>query len=116
MRKHESMQQPQKAKPETPTKISRLLNSIYYFLDCVFILLTEKDYRLVILHHDKVVMDSQYKTLRGAKIAYAKFFNENAWAEGVQPQWSQVYQPDDDWLSEKLEILKKKRRRKGIDR
>jgi len=86
-------------------KISRLLNSIYYFLDCVFILISEKKYRLVILHHDQVIMDVHYNTLRGAKIAFAKYFGERAWAEEVQSQWTHTYQPDNDWISEKLDIL-----------
>lgn len=103
MKKQESPRQRQKLKNETT--ISRLLNSIYYFLDCVFILISEKDYRLVILHHDQVIMDVHYNTLRGAKIAFAKYFGERAWAEEVQSQWSHTYQPDNDWISEKLEIL-----------
>ncbi len=103
MKKKDPPGQRQKLKNET--KISRLLNSIYYFLDCVFIIITEPDYRLVILHHDQVIMDVHYKTLRGAKIAFAKYFGERAWAEEVQSQWTHAYPPDNDWMSEKLDIL-----------
>jgi len=105
MKKQESIQHQQQSKNEV--KISRLLNSIYYFLDYVFIIITEKDYRLVILHHDQVIMDVHYNTLRGAKIAFAKYFGERAWTEEVQSQWTHTYPPDNDWISEKLEILEK---------
>ena len=103
MKKQEPSRQRHKSKNEIT--ISRLSNSIYYFLDYVFIIFSEKEYRLVILHHDLVIMDAYYNTLRGAKIAFAKFFSEKTWEENVQPQWSQTYQPDHDWLEEKLEIL-----------
>lgn len=111
MKKQDPPRQWQKLKNQK--KISRLLNSIYYFLDCVFIIISEKDYRLVIFHHDQVVMDVHYNSLRGAKIAFAKYFGERAWAEEVQSQWSHTYQPDYDWLSEKLEILEKTSRERS---
>lgn len=103
MKKQEPPRQRQKLKNET--KISRLLNSIYYFLECVFIIISKNDYRLVILHHDQVIMDVHYNSLRGAKIAFAKYFGERAWAEDVQSQWSHTYHPVQDWINEKLEIL-----------
>jgi hypothetical protein len=107
MRKNK-MPQPKRSKSrQSQTGISRLLNSIYYFLDCVFIAFSEGNYRLVILHYDKVIMDADYHTLRGAKIAFAKFFGEKAWGQEVHPLWSQTYQPDRDWLAEKQAILKK---------
>jgi hypothetical protein len=105
MKKQEPPRQREKLKNKT--KISRLLNSIYYFLDCVFILISEKNYRLVILHHDQVIMDVHYNSLRGAKIAFAKYFGERAWAEDVQSQWTHTYPPDNDWISEKLDILER---------
>ncbi|UCH95564.1 MAG: hypothetical protein JSV88_01615 [Candidatus Aminicenantes bacterium] len=114
MKKQEPLHQQQKTM-ESETTISRLLNSIYYFLDCVFIILSEGDYRLVILHHDKVIMDAHYNTLRGAKIAFAKFFREMAWAEDVQPQWSHLYHPELDWLDEKLAILNRVPPRERMD-
>jgi hypothetical protein len=103
MNKQEPPRQRQELKNKT--KISRLLNSIYYFLDCVFVVILENDYQLVIIHHDQVIMDVHYNSLRGAKIAFAKYFGERAWAEEVQSQWSHIYQPDNEWISQKLEIL-----------
>ncbi|MGD2088016.1 MAG: hypothetical protein PVH61_17690 [Candidatus Aminicenantes bacterium] len=111
MKKQEPLRQRQKLNNET--KISRLLNSIYYFLDYVFIIISETGYRLVILHHDQVIMDVHYHSLRGAKIAFAKYFGERAWAEEVQPQWSHTYQPDNAWISEKLEFLENYSRKRS---
>ena len=107
MRKSEVPRPQSKAARESQTTISRLLNSIYYFLDCVFIVFSEENYRLVILHYDKVIMDADYHTLRGAKIAFAKYFGERAWAEDVHPQWSYSYRPDRRWFDEKLALLKR---------
>ena len=113
--KNMTPQQPESKEENSTGKVSRLLNSIYYFLDCVFIISWEGEYRLIILHHDEVVMDSYYKTLRGAKIAFAKFFGEHGWAMDLQPQWSYEYPADNDWLKDKFDILKKGKRRKIAD-
>lgn len=86
------------------SKISLLINAIYYFLECVFILHEEDDYRLVVLQQRRVLLDKRYKTLRGAKIAFKKFYNWKAWNERVNADWSQPYNADDHWLEEKLKI------------
>jgi len=91
----------------TTQRISRLLNSIHYFLDCVFIFPWEEGYRLSIIHNEKSIMDANYKTLRGAKIAFAKFFGDKAWRQDLQPHWSIQYSPEQGWLSKKMKILKK---------
>jgi hypothetical protein len=110
MRKNETLRLPRETARESQTAISRLLNSIYYFFDCVFIVFSEQNFRLVILHYDKVIMDADYHTLRGAKIAFAKFFSEKTWGQEVRPHWSQSYRPDRDWFAEKLAILKQDKR------
>jgi hypothetical protein len=86
---------------EKAPSMSRLINSIYYFIECVFILSLPGCYRLVVLHNGRVLTDSCYDTLRGAKIAFSKLYRHKAWAEGVKAQWSHLYQPDADWLEEK---------------
>lgn len=103
----------QRHRSEQETTISRLLNSIYYFLDFVFVISSDEGYRLVILHQDRVIMDASYSSLRGAKIAFAKFFYEQTWAENVQPKWSHFYQPQHNWLDKKLRILNKDSRRRS---
>ncbi len=82
-------------------EISMLINSIYYFVQCGLILNVPKDkcYRLVVLHNGRVLTDSSYKTVRGAKIAFARMFQDKSWAEGVKPEWSHFYNPDISWLN-----------------
>jgi hypothetical protein len=85
-------------------KITLLQNSIYYFIECVFILIEENNYRLIALHHRQVLLDKYYKTLKGSKIAFAKFFKEKAWEKNVKPEWTPYYPPDKDWLEQKINM------------
>jgi len=80
-----------------------LVNSPYYFLGCVFIAVENSEsYRLVVLHNNRVLTDIRYKTVRGAKIAFSKFYREKAWREDIKADWSITYPPDADWLEERL--------------
>ena len=89
---------------ETPM-ISMLINSVYYFIQCVFIMKTKNKYRLVVLHNGKVLYDSYYTTERGGKIAFGKLFKYKAWSEGINAEWSHFYDPDKDWLKETCKNL-----------
>jgi len=88
------------------TKMSRLINSIYYFIEYVFIMAENESYRLVAIHQGKLLTNETYKTAKGAKIAFLKFWNYRAWQEGVRPKWSPFYPPDSKWLKEKKEIIR----------
>jgi hypothetical protein len=92
---------------KTDITISMLINSIYYYIECVFILRTQNKYRLVVLQHSRVLFDKEYPTEIGCRIAFTKFFKDKAWDEGVTPQWSHFYDPDKDWLEEKQTRLEK---------
>ena len=87
--------------------ISMLINSIYYFIECVFILRSKNKYRLVVLQHSRVLLDTNYLTEKGCKIAFGKIFKARAWDERVTPLWSHFYDPDKDWLEEKERRLGK---------
>ena len=95
----------QELNPGEKTVISRLINSIYYFIDCVFILKIKDKYRLVVRHNGVVLCDNYYTTERGGKIAFDKLFKDKAWSEDIQAQWSHFYDPDNDWLEEKCKNL-----------
>lgn len=82
--------------------MSLLINSVYYFIECVFILSLPHRYRLVVLHNGRVLTDACYETLRGAKIAFSKLYGHKAWTDGVKAQWSHFYDPDAQWLDEKI--------------
>ena len=86
--------------------ISRLINSVYYFIDCVYILKSENKYRLVALQHRKVLLDKYYPTLKGCRIAFQKLFKDKSWKEEVKADWSHFYDPDKRWLEENYSCLK----------
>jgi hypothetical protein len=91
-----------KTRENQPRKISLLENSIYYFLKTVLIDIQEERCRLVVVHQDLLLTDCSYKTLRGAKIAFARMYKQKAWKEGVKTAWTQPYHPEAEWLRKKL--------------
>ena len=83
--------------------ISRLSNSIYFYLECVYILKSNDKYRLIAMHHCRVRVDQYYDTVRDCKIAFSKFFQEKPWEKGIKAVWTDFYNPDDGWLEERME-------------
>lgn len=81
--------------------ISLLINSAYYFIECVYILDDNTQFRLFVLHKGTVLKDSYYKTARDARIAFQKQFKRKSWKEGVKAQWSVFYNPDQKWIESK---------------
>jgi hypothetical protein len=90
----------QELNTEEKPVISRLINSVYFFIDCVYILQSKDKYRLVALHYGRVLCDKYYHTLRGCRIAFDKMFKHKAWREEVKANWSHFYDPDKSWLEE----------------
>lgn len=84
--------------------IQRLLNSMVFGVEMVFILFTETHFRLVGLNSDETVIDKEYRTLRGAKVAFTKLFQGKAFRQGLQPEWSHAYPVKTTWLKPKLAI------------
>jgi len=87
--------------------ISRLINSVYYFISTCFIMTNKDEYRLLAFHGKKVLADSNYPTLRGARIAFRRKFKDHSWSEAVVPEWSHFYPPDRDWIEKNLSIASK---------
>lgn len=83
--------------------VTTLVNAAYYFLESVIIVVTDDTYRLIVCHHDQVLADESYDTLRGAKIAFSKLFQPRVNIE-IKPEWSPMYPPEKEWLDEKLNI------------
>lgn len=92
--------------PGNPGEICFLINSIFYFIGSVFIINNNGKFRLVARHNEKILMDKPYRTLRGAKIAFSKFFNHRGWKEDVKAEWSVFYVPDPQWLKKKSKGIK----------
>jgi len=89
--------------------ISKLVNSVYYFISDVFIrtdMIDKKKFTLVVIHNNTVLVHKDYKTSRGAKIAFSRLFKKKSWKESVRALWSHFYDPDKDWLDEKINIEK----------
>jgi hypothetical protein len=95
----------QEMNTEAKPVISMLINSILYYIECVFILRSKDNYRLVALQHSRVLYDKYYPTLRGSKIAFGKLFKDKAWKEEIKAEWSHFYDPDKRWLGKKCKHL-----------
>jgi hypothetical protein len=84
----------QEINTEEKAMISRLINSILYYIECVFILRSRGKFRLVALQHRRVLIDKYYPTERGCRIAFQKMFKDKAWSEEEKADWSPFYDPD----------------------
>ena len=92
--------------------ISRLTNRIYYFIDTCFIMdlsgksQGKKRYRLLAFHEkeNRIFADKCFPTLRGARISFSKQFNNRACIDNLDADWSDLYQPDHDWIENMLSI------------
>ena len=78
-----------------------LVNPAYYFLECVYILFKKSYYQLIVLHNGRVLTCKNYRSLRGAKIAFQKIYKEKAWKEGVKANWTHPFPGNDDLEKEK---------------
>jgi hypothetical protein len=84
-----------------PGKICALINSAFYFINWVFIVRGDMSYRLIVNHNGKLLMDKDYRTLRGAKIAFSRLFKHRNWGKNVKAKWSRFFEPEDQWLKAK---------------
>jgi transcriptional regulator with XRE-family HTH domain len=87
------------------TTISRLINSIFYFIDFVYIIKLTNKYRLVALHKQRVLCDCYFLSFEECKIAFDKLFKEKTWEERVKADWSHFYPPDQNWLAKNQSYL-----------
>jgi len=85
--------------------ITKLINAVYYFLDHVFIIISDGDYRLLVIHNNRVLWDKNYKTVRAARIAFAKRFKHKAYDLLKTNEWSHRYRPEKEWLMDKLNLV-----------
>lgn len=82
--------------------ISRMINSVFYFLKFVFILKEDNHYRLVVIQDKHKIIDLSYKTCKGAKIACSRILRNRFNNKGIRPVWSFFYPADQKWLKDKL--------------
>lgn len=88
-------------------KISVLKNSYKYFIEHALIISYGDCYRLLIIHEWELLTDQYYKSPKGAKIAFLKFYENRCWKKGVEAEWSDFYEPGIaylDQISNKIKI------------
>ena len=79
-----------------------MINSAFFFIRFAFILREANHYRLVAIEDKHKIIDVNYKTFKGAKIACAKILRKHVKKKGMKPVWSFLYPPDEKWLKDKL--------------
>ena len=84
------------------TMITILVTAVFYFLENVFITIADGDYRLLVIRDSQVLWYKNYKSIKGAKIAFSKRFGHMAYKPSIRKVWSHPYPPDGDWLMKKL--------------
>jgi len=86
---------------EIPVKVCSLLNSVFYFFNWVYIIEERDNFRLVVFHNNQTVFNETYRTLRGARIAFSKFFGNRVFNDNLKPEWSKFYEPEQKWMIQK---------------
>jgi len=83
---------------EKRLKVAILINSTHYLLSRVFIFKEKRQFRLIVFNQGKVLVDATYKTARGAKNAFSKFWESQKDKDNVRLKWTHFYTPDENWL------------------
>ena len=83
-------------------KIILLENAVYYFIDYVLIILEPDAYRLVVIADGCKTIDKCYSSIKGAKIAFFRFFKHRAQQGFTKPRWSVIFPPEQEWLDDRL--------------
>jgi hypothetical protein len=94
-------------------EISLLVNSLYYFLEIVFIAVVKEGYRLVVIRGSKLLTDEIHKTIKDARKAFSKRYGKYAWRGYVKPKWSLFYPPIKGWINKNLSYKKAPEKRAG---
>jgi hypothetical protein len=79
-------------------KVSYLQNSIYYFLQGVSIIQQDNGYRLLVVHQGRLLDDTVYDTVKGARIGFARRYKYKKWDQAIEPDWSPFHAPEDRHL------------------
>ena len=77
-------------------EVATLENTFKYFLERVLIIRYDDYCRLLVVHQNKVLIDKEYKTVVGAKIAFARLYNPQRFNRSDKPMWGGFYNPGGD--------------------
>ncbi len=92
-----------KKQQDSAVKISVLENSVYFFIENVIIIDYGNRYRLLVIQKGRLLADSYYRTVRGARVAFVKMFGKKHFNPGIQCFWTHFYNPEQSFLHEKIE-------------
>lgn len=81
-------------------KIAVLKNSYKYFIEHALIISHGDYYRLLVIHEWELLTDQCYKSPKGAKIAFLRLYKHRCWKVGVEPEWSDFYDPGVEYLNQ----------------
>jgi len=93
-------------KPISDKRVTFMINSLDYFLLYVLIVEEEpkKKNRLIVINGDGLLYKGCYNTIKGAKRAFLRRYNESKRYKSGRNSWSPLYHPDELWLNEMLEV------------
>jgi hypothetical protein len=95
-----------KGNPGNREKICALINFPEYVLQYTFIRVEINRYRLAVIHQGTVRTNECFPTLEAAKNAFADKYNGKSWKKDAVPEWTDLYEPNRQWLTDKLEFLR----------
>jgi hypothetical protein len=84
-------------------KISSLINSGLYFLDCALIKIENRKFRLLAVHKKRKLIDKTFKTMIGGRISFSKSFAKRRY-KSTKAEWSLFYPPEPVWLEKMLNM------------
>jgi hypothetical protein len=96
----------EKGNPGNREKICALINFPDYYLQYTFIRAENNGYRLAVIHFGQVKTNECFPTMEAAKNAFASKYNGKSWNKDAVPRWTELYEPNLDWLDDKIQILK----------
>jgi hypothetical protein len=84
-------------------EVTVLINAVYFFLSDVMIFKEEGWFHLIVLRRGDALLDKQFKSLRGARIAFKKMFRRSFCTSIIKPicEWTPFYTPEEKWFKKK---------------
>lgn len=83
-------------------RICLLLNAIFFRSECVFIIIHENQYQLVVICGGTLLTEEYFQTLADAKAAFSRLYGHRGWKENIKAEWTPLYEPDNEWLTKKI--------------
>jgi hypothetical protein len=80
------------------SEVTVLINAVYFFLSDVVVFKEDGWFHLIVLRRGAVLLDKQYKTVRGARGAFNKLFKSFFFTRAPEfkrtPEWTPFFAPE----------------------